>query len=103
VKTPADVGYAYGDLSYQMKRYQKVSGKIVDSHNSIFTPCEYLVECDTVEKLVSYRGRFTEQVSMDDYFEAFGRIELVTDHRTSEQYSQLVLGERSEDYLIPVE
>jgi predicted nucleotidyltransferase len=104
VKTPADLDYDYGDFSYQMKGYQKITGKILSSQDSIFTPCEYQVKCDNtkLEKLVSYRGRFTEHVSTGDQFEAFGRVELVTDHRTSEQFLQLVLGESPEDYLIPL-
>jgi predicted nucleotidyltransferase len=90
-----------------MMRHQKVSGKVSNSQDSIFTPCEYHVECDdeqiTIEKLTSFRGRFTEQVFVGDRFEAFGRLELVTDHRTGSQYSHLVLGELPEDYLIPLE
>jgi predicted nucleotidyltransferase len=106
VKTPSDFDYVYGDLSYQMIGYQKVSGKVLSSQDSIFTPCEYHVECDNeqtgIEKLVSYRGRFTEQVFAGDQFEAFGRMESVTDHRTGGRYSHLVLGERPEDYLVPL-
>jgi hypothetical protein len=106
VKTPSDLDYVYGDLSYQMRGYQKISGKVLGSNDSIFTPCEYQVECTSIpnlEKLISYRGRFTEQVSTGVQFEAFGRLELVTDHREDNQYMQLVLGERSTDYLIPTE
>ena len=107
VKNPHDLDLVYGDLSYQMMGYQKVAGKILSSQDSIFTPCEYQVECDDdsteIEKLVSYRGRFTEQLSTDDQFEASGRLEVVTDHKKNKQYSQLVLGERPEDYLIPLE
>ncbi|MFW9769332.1 MAG: hypothetical protein ACFFF9_01720 [Candidatus Thorarchaeota archaeon] len=106
VKTPSDLDFVYGDLSYQMMKYQKVSGKVLSSQDSIFTPCEYHVECDDerigIEELTSYRGRFTEQVSAGDQFEALGRMELVTDHRTGSQYSHLILGERPEDYLIPL-
>ncbi|MHA2176842.1 MAG: hypothetical protein ACXABH_05185 [Candidatus Thorarchaeota archaeon] len=106
VKIPADLNHVYGDLSSEMMGYQKVAGKVLSSHDSIFTPCEYQVESNEnsmqLEKLVSYRGRFTEQVSTGDQFEASGRLELVTNHQTTEQYMQLVLGERPEDYLIPL-
>ncbi|MFW9870550.1 MAG: nucleotidyltransferase domain-containing protein [Candidatus Thorarchaeota archaeon] len=105
VKTPSDLDYDYGDLSYQMLGHQKVSGKVIDSSDSIFTPCEYQVTCvsnPNLEKLVSYRGRFTEHVSAEDKFEAFGRLELVIDHKVDSQYMQLVLGELPSDYLIPI-
>jgi predicted nucleotidyltransferase len=104
VKTPGDLEYVYGDVSYQMKGQQLVSGKVVDDSESMFTPCEYLVECDdspNLRKLVSYRGRFTEQISKGASFEALGRLEMVTDHRKNNQYLQLVLGELPNDYLIP--
>ncbi|MFX1559980.1 MAG: hypothetical protein ACFFBL_05295 [Promethearchaeota archaeon] len=104
VKIPGDFGYTYGDFSYQMKGEQLVTGKVVDDNESIFTPCEYLVKCDglpNLRKLVSYRGRFTEQVSKGEVFEARGRLEMVTDHKKQEQFMQLVLGELPIDYLIP--
>ena len=104
VKTPDDLDYAYGDFSYQMESQQLVSGKVVDDHESIFTPCEYLVECDGfpgLRKLVSYRGRFTEQISKGETFEAHGRLEVVTNHKEQEQFMQLVLGELPTDYLVP--
>jgi hypothetical protein len=104
VKTPGDFEYVYGDVSYQMKGQQLVSGKVVDDSESMFTPCEYLIECDdspNLRKLVSYRGRFTEQISKGASFEALGRLEMVTDHRKNDQYLQLVLGELPNDYLIP--
>jgi predicted nucleotidyltransferase len=89
-----------------MRGQQLVSGKVVDYSDSIFTPCEYLIECDSfpnLRKLVSYRGRFTEQISKDMSFEALGRLEMVIDHRNNNQYMQLVMGERPTDYLIPKE
>ncbi|MHA2057179.1 MAG: nucleotidyltransferase domain-containing protein [Candidatus Thorarchaeota archaeon] len=104
VKTPDDLDYVYGDISYQVRGQQLVTGKVVDDNDSIFTPCEYLIECDelpNLRKLVSYRGRFTEQISKDMSFEALGRLEMVTNHKKSEQYMQLVLGELPTDYLIP--
>jgi len=106
VKTPEDIDYVYGDISYQMIGHQLVSGKVVDDIDSIFTPCEYLIECDDfpdLRKLVSYRGRFTEQISKDTSFEALGRLEMVFNHRENDQYMQLVLGELPTDYLIPKE
>jgi predicted nucleotidyltransferase len=104
VKAPDDLEYAYGDFSFQLKGRQFVSGKIVDDGDSIFTPCEYLVESDDLpdlRKLVSYRGRFTEQISKDAMFDAEGRLEMVTNHKEKSQYLQLVLGELPTDYLIP--
>ena len=104
VKTPDDLDYVYGDVSYQMKGQQLVSGKVLDDGDSIFTPCEYLIDCNELpdlRKLVSYRGRFTEQISKGSSFEALGRLERVVDYKENDQYMQLVMGELPTDYLIP--
>lgn len=104
VKAPDDIEYAYGDFSFRLKGRQSVSGKIVDDSDSIFTPCEYLVETGDspdLRKLVSYRGRFTEQISKDTMFDAEGRLEMVTNHKEESHFLQLVLGELPADYLIP--
>ena len=104
VKTPDDFDYVYGDFSYQMKGQQQVAGNVLDDSDSIFTPCEYLIDCDKLpdlRKLVSYRGRFTEQISKGASFEALGRLEMVTDHKENDHYMQLVLGELPTDFLIP--
>ena len=104
VKTPDDYDHVYGDLSFQMKGLQIVSGVVIEDSDSIFTPCEYLVKSENVpnlRKLVSYRGRFTEQISQGASFEARGRLEMVTNHKEQNQYLQLVLGELPTDYLVP--
>lgn len=106
VKTPVDLDYVFGDVSYQMRSQQLVSGKILDDRDSIFTPCEYLIDCDELpdlRKLVSYRGRFTEQISEGASFEALGKLEMVTNRKKNDQYMQLVMGELPSDYLIPKE
>lgn len=105
VKTADDLDYVYGDFSFQMKGQNLVSGIVTEDSNSIFTPCEYLVECNEIpnlRKLVSYRGRFTEQISKGKSFEAQGRLEMVTNHKDEDQYLQLVMGELPTDYLIPI-
>ncbi len=104
VKTPEDFDYVYDDFSYQMKGQQLVSGRVIDDSESIFTPCEYSVDCDdlpSLRKLVSYRGRFTEHITKGETFEAHGRLEMVTNHKKQDQFMQLVLGELPTDYLIP--
>lgn len=104
VKFPDNINYTYGDISFKMMSQKLVTGKIMDDADAIFTPCEYLVECNemsNLKKLVSYRGRFTEQITKSEFFEAQGRLEMVTNHKEKEQYLQLVLGELPTDYLVP--
>ncbi len=103
VKSPDEIGYKYGDFTIHNEGTLTVKCHVTDDHDSIFTPCAYGVQCDRLDdlrKLVSYRGRFTEQVSKGMDVKAKGRLESVMDRRSGEEFSQIVLGESWDDYLI---
>lgn len=105
VKLPSDLDQQYGTIVTKMRDICEIECKVSDNSNSIFTPCEYLVQSDEypeLRKLISYRGRFTEQVSSNDLVRVRGRLEDVIDTRTDEKYQQMVLGEDPLDYLIPI-
>ncbi len=105
VKSLDEIGYEYEDFRIHNEGTLTIKCHVIDDHESIFTPCAYEVQCDrfgNLRRLVSYRGRFTEQVSKGMYVEAKGRLESVTDTRSGEKFSQLVLGENWEDYLVPL-
>jgi predicted nucleotidyltransferase len=103
VKLPEEIGYEYEDLVIRDEGTHTVSCRITDDSNSIFTPCSYTVESDmtALQKLVSFRGRFTEHVFIGEDVEACGRMETVTNVNTDETFIQLVLGEDPLDYLMP--
>jgi predicted nucleotidyltransferase len=104
VKLPEENSLNYGDFTYKNLGEKTVSCVISDDVNSIFTPCEYIVECNdfpNLAKFVSYRGRFTEHVEKEMVVKAKGRLESVMNLQSKEKHVQLVLGERSSDYLIP--
>ena len=83
-------------------------GTISNADDSIFTPCTYEVEgcsfrgggpgVDTL-RLVSFRGKFTEQAVEGDVVEARGTLEEVTS--AGGVYHRVMLGRRG-DYLVPV-
>jgi len=83
-------------------------GTVVGADDSIYTPCSYEVEgCSfkgggpdvDVERLVSFRGKFTEQASTGDVVEARGTLEEVASGDLT--YHRVMLGRRG-DYLFPV-
>jgi predicted nucleotidyltransferase len=82
----------------------KLRGIIIDSSESIFTPCKYEIESKynqyEVSELVSFRGKFTEQAESGDTFEAMGTLEKIWSS-SGIQY-HLMLGE-NRDYLLTVE
>ncbi len=105
VKSPDEIGYEYEDFAFHNEGTLAVKCHVTDDHDSIFTPCAYGVQCNklgNLRRLVSYRGRFTEQVSKGMDVKAKGRLESVTDKRSGEEFSQLVLGEIWDDYLVPI-
>ena len=80
-----------------------IRGVVIEDALGIYTPCRYVVEAEAdglrVEELMSYRGRFAEQVWEGDEFEARGVLEEV--HSSRGVYYRLMLGRRG-DYLIPL-
>jgi predicted nucleotidyltransferase len=75
---------------------------IKNESEGIFTPCKYSLENPSDNEpveLLSYRGKFTEQVKKGELIEARGTLEKVWD-KNKEAY-RLVLG-RKGDYLLPV-
>ncbi len=105
VKLPQDVERIFGQIITENLKTREVHCSVIEDRNSIFTPCTYQVESldfPKLKQLVSYRGRFTEQVSSGMSVRARGRLENVIDSSTGENYQQLVLGENPSDYLIPI-
>jgi predicted nucleotidyltransferase len=92
------------------RQIQLVRGRAVisDDRLSIFTPCKYRLDKVTVinpqidypvSELMSYRGKFTEQVKKGDLVEFRGTLEEV--EQANQKYFRVVLGGPG-DYLIPV-
>jgi predicted nucleotidyltransferase len=82
--------------------------EITDAEESIFTPCTYHIESHPhvegatkydITRLVSYRGKFTEQAREGDVVEARGNVEEVA-YRHGTKF-RLMLGGRG-DYLFPI-
>ncbi|MBN2229919.1 MAG: hypothetical protein JW779_10050 [Candidatus Thorarchaeota archaeon] len=104
VRFPEDVDEVYGLKKYELLEPCEITGIITDDSDSIFSPCSYQVESlerPNLKRLVSFRGRFTEQVSKGDSVRARGRLERVINNKSGESFDQLVLGESSSDYLMP--
>jgi hypothetical protein len=75
---------------------------IEDDSESIFTPCWYSFDNfdeEEIRGVLSYRGKFTEQVKKGELVEARGMLEEVWKENKREY--RLVLG-RKGDYLLPV-
>jgi hypothetical protein len=113
VKEWTEVNERYGDMCYINSGYAKITAKIADATDSLFTPCTYkLKDVDVVEgqelsqitEIVSFRGRFCEQVPTNlrepPTVEAQGKVELVTDNKTGSTHYRLIIGGKPADYMV---
>lgn len=109
VKDWREIDEQYGDVCFKNSGYAKVTAKVADSTDSLFTPCSYkLRDTEVVEgpklqpisEVVSFRGRFCEQAANGESIEAQGKVELVTEAKTGSTHYRLILGNKLSDYMI---
>jgi predicted nucleotidyltransferase len=108
VKRPAETGERYGDRRFHFIRRVTMRVIILDDRDAIFTPCCYRVNpalsptgqpAGAIREIVSYRGRFSDQVRADETAEACGNLERV-ESGVGETYHRLVIGGQAGDYLL---
>ncbi len=109
VKDWAETIEQYGEVCYSNSGYAKITAKIADASDSLFTPCSYKFhEVATVEgpklapieEIVSFRGRFCEQAVVDEKVEAQGKVELVTAKKSGREHYRLIIGSKPSDYMV---
>jgi uncharacterized protein len=109
VKEWNEISEHYGDIIFKNSGYAKITAKIEDSADSLFTPCTYrLANVNVVEgpklapikEITSFRGRFCQQAAKGETIEAQGKVELVTNKKNGAEYYRLILGNTPSDYMI---
>lgn len=113
VKEWSETTEQYGDVCYSNSGYAKITANIADSSDSLFTPCTYQLKdiavvegpkLAPIEEIVSFRGRFCEELPTNlresPTVEAQGKVELVTDNKTSATHYRLIIGGRPTDYMV---
>jgi predicted nucleotidyltransferase len=111
VRLPEESDERYGDNRFDPLRQVEVRARVTDDRDAIFTPCRYTVEdaalpdgtpLPGLREIVSFRGRFSDQVRAGEWAAARGSLERVTqDERTV--HHRLVVGGRAGDYLLAQE
>jgi len=110
VKDWNEIDEKYGDIQYKNVRYARIKATVIDDAEAIFTPCTYRVANvrfvegsgpETIEEIVSFRGRFCEQAKLGEEVIAQGKIERVTDTRDNSQHFRLLVGNNYEDFIVP--
>jgi predicted nucleotidyltransferase len=109
VKDWSQISEQYGDVCFRNSGYAKITAKIADSSDSLFTPCTYKVESvkvvegprlEPIREIVSFRGRFCLQAENGEAVEAQGKVELVTNKKNPGEFYRLILGNKPSDYMV---
>jgi predicted nucleotidyltransferase len=109
VKDWDEIQENYGDIQYKNVGHCKIEARVVCDSEAIFTPCVYRVEdaklldgsqCEPIEEIASFRGRFCEQARTGETVIAQGKVEHVNDRRTGREYLRLLLGNKPSDCMI---
>ena len=108
VKLPEEVDQRYGDHRFRLLRQATIRARVTDDRDAIFTPCRYGVSdarflggslLPELQEIVSFRGRFSDQVQVGEWAIARGRLEQVIGSKTP-PYQRLVVGGRAGEYLL---
>lgn len=108
VKDWGEVDENYGDIQCKNVGYAKIEARVVDDSEAIFTPCTYKVgsakvlegsTCQTIDEVVSFRGRFCEQARIGETIVAQGKVERATDCRRHHEYFRLLVGNKPSDHM----
>ena len=111
VKLVEEIDEGYGDQRYEQLGTRAVRARVVDDCDAIFTPCRYGIEkvaflddgpAPEPREIVSYRGRFSDQVRLGEWAVARGQLERVVGLEGTLCH-RLVVGGEAGDYLLAQE
>ncbi|MFX1366419.1 MAG: hypothetical protein ACFFCE_01805 [Promethearchaeota archaeon] len=115
IKSPKDWNGNFYDYKYSNCGRIKLKAEIIDSENSIFTPCSYkinpekIIERSAISKNVkireineinSFRGRFCEQAQEGERVMVEGKLEKVNFKNAIEYYRILLTDQKKDKLLI---
>ena len=114
IKSPEDWNGTYYDYKFKNLGRIKIKAKIINSTNSIFTPCSYKIKCLKVierkincrnidlkilSEISSFRGRFCEQAINGENVLVKGKLEEVN-FRNDKSYLRVLLTDQIQDKMI---
>ena len=111
IKSPEDWQGTYMDYVYKNYGRIKVKARIIDSRDSIFTPCSYkidpqeIIECSPssdnysmkdIREVNSFRGRFCEHAIEGEDVIIEGKLEKVS-YKHEQEYFRILLSDQIKD------
>ena len=110
VKDSNEINEQYGDIIYKPEGNSRITATIVNDKEALFTPCTYKInnvkiiqgtKVESIEEIVSFRGRFCEQAKIGEKVIAEGKLERVQQQGENDHY-RLLLGSKPSDHMILV-
>jgi len=107
IKDWDEVEDKYGATCYRSLGQGVIKAKVTDDSEALFTPCRYLVEdvefiegkkVKLLKEVVSFRGRFCQQVQNGESIIARGKLEEMKTGK--KEYVRLLVGGTTQDYMI---
>ena len=114
VKLENEVSEKYGDRIFKPEGTIKIEAVIADSSDSDFMPSTYLVEdvrvidgprVSDIREVASYEGLYSGIANEGERILVYGKLEHVTDNRSSEVYHRVLVGSleaHGRDYIKPL-
>lgn len=113
-KLDSEILDKYGEKIYQPLSLIKIRGKVTDDSESLFLPATYFVDNvkvldgnvpGEITEITTFEGLYSNLLTVGEEFIAYGKVEKVTNLRTSETYYRLVIGSaeaKGKDYIKPL-
>ncbi|OLS15556.1 MAG: DNA polymerase beta domain protein region [Promethearchaeota archaeon CR_4] len=111
VQYPEEAGVDFASTRFSKLGPVQITGVVEDDSLALFTPCAYRVTVSSIDghipsqtnlqmitEIVSFRGRFCEQLAAGEYFRGQGILEQV-ETRNGMHY-RFLLGNQPTDYLV---
>jgi len=108
VKDWDEIKENYGTVHYQPVGYAKIKATVTDDSQMIFTPCHYKIDSvrvvegqkvESIQEIVSFRGRFCEQARSGEVVIAQGKVERVQ-RKGENELHRLLLGNEASDHMV---
>jgi len=114
IKSPVDWEGTYYDYQFKNLGTIAVKGEVINSSESIFTPCSYSIKCfqiieqhpkiyhldmNKITKITSYRGRYCEQAVKGEKVFVLGKLEEVI-YKNNEPYYRILLTDQKIDKML---
>ena len=103
-----EINEEYGDMCYKNSGYSRITARVKDDSEALFTPCVYTLDnvkvvegsrLEPISEIASFRGRFCQQARTGETVVAQGKIEHVINKKQNTWHYRMIIGNKPSDYM----